>query len=80
MGRLARELQNYGFNICSVYMLDSTHTNEHKKFISSSLMALSAMMSLGLPHLTVLSKCDLLNSDEEIDRIVDYIEDMDEGI
>ena len=41
-------------------MLDTTFIYDDSKFTSGVLMALSAMMSLSLPHLTVLSKCDLV--------------------
>ena len=48
------------FQIVSIYMLDITFILEGDKFVSGVLMALSAMMQLGLPGITVLSKCDLV--------------------
>jgi len=76
MNKLINSLKNIGFNLCSIYMLDVTFLSDDSKFISGVLMfyiknilivhiflnfrALSTMMSLSLPHLTVLSKCDLI--------------------
>lgn len=39
------------------------------KFLSASLVALSSMLSLGLPHINVLSKVDVLK--RSVPRIVD---------
>ena len=57
-------------------MLDTTFMNDNSKFISGCLMALSTMVSLGLPHLTVLTKCDLIVDKELIDMYLDYSEDI----
>mmetsp|Transcript_10796 Transcript_10796/g.17281 ORF Transcript_10796/g.17281 Transcript_10796/m.17281 type:complete len:84 (+) Transcript_10796:857-1108(+) len=40
--------------------MDSMFITSPSKFISGTLSALSAMMQLALPHINVLSKCDLL--------------------
>jgi len=68
MNRLAASLQNIGFNICSMYMLDVTFIGDNKKFISGVLQALTAMMSLGLPHLIVLTKCDIIQDKKMLDE------------
>ena len=59
-----------------MYMLDTTFMNDNSKFISGCLMALSTMVSLGLPHLTVLTKCDLVVDKELINLYLDYSEDI----
>ena len=39
------------------------------KFISGSLLSLSAMIQLELPHLNILTKCDLVDEDE-LERVL----------
>ncbi|CAD7951938.1 unnamed protein product [Amoebophrya sp. A120] len=50
--------------MCGIFLLDAaTVVNEHScasKFLSGSLMALNAMLHLQLPHLNLLTKVDLL--------------------
>ena len=50
LSTLIGKLQNLGFSLCSVYMLDVTFVQNSEKFVSGVLMALSSMMCLGLPH------------------------------
>ena len=40
-------------------------------------MALSAMMSLGLPHLTILTKCDLVADKELLDKYINFSDEID---
>eukprot|EP00475_Leptophrys_vorax_P036339 TRINITY_DN6126_c0_g1_i1.p1 TRINITY_DN6126_c0_g1~~TRINITY_DN6126_c0_g1_i1.p1 ORF type:complete len:301 (+),score=76.93 TRINITY_DN6126_c0_g1_i1:30-905(+) len=64
MKNLIQTLQNWGYNVCGTYMLDSHFVTDAGKFISGVLAVLAAMVQLELPHVNVLSKCDLLkNSD-----------------
>jgi hypothetical protein len=51
-------------------MLDITFIQEEDKFVSGILMALSSMMMLNLPHLTVLSKCDLIGNKKIISKFL----------
>ena len=59
--------------------MDITFIHEKDKFVSGVLMALSAIIMLGifyyfykkgLPHLTVLRKCDLINDKKLIKRFL----------
>lgn len=60
MPRIVAHLQQMEFSICGVFLIDSQFMSEPSKFISGVLSALSAMITLELPHLNVLSKIDLL--------------------
>ena len=60
MKRLFKLLQKNGFSLVSVFCLDCTFLQEQSKFISGNLLSLATMMQLGLPHLTILTKCDLI--------------------
>ena len=60
MRKVTKSLENLGFSLCSVCLVDSTFLVDDSKFFSGVLMATSCMISLELPHITVLSKCDLV--------------------
>jgi GTPase SAR1 family protein len=70
MRRVVDQLRMWGYNMCSVFVVDATFVTDGPKFISGSLLSLSAMIQMELPHINVLSKCDLVPK-EEIDRILD---------
>lgn len=70
MHNLARQLQMWGYRVVSVYLLDSLFVLEPSKFISGCLLSLSCMMQLGLPHINVITKCDLADKDE-LSQILD---------
>lgn len=71
---LIKNLKNKDFGICSVCLLDSTFINSEEKFFSGALMALSTMISLELPHITVLTKCDLVEDKNLLDYFLNYEE------
>jgi hypothetical protein len=54
----------------SVFVVDATFVTDPAKFISGSLLALSAMISMQLPHVNVLSKCDLVE-EESMDKVLE---------
>lgn len=59
---LVETLHNWGYRVCGVYLLDSHFITDSTKFISGTLAVLSAMVQLELPHVNILSKCDLLKN------------------
>ncbi|KAK4227634.1 GPN-loop GTPase [Podospora fimiseda] len=46
--------------LCAAYLLESTFVVDRAKYFAGSLSAMSAMLMLGLPHLNILSKMDLV--------------------
>ncbi len=62
MNKIIDQLRTWGYNekLVSVFIVDATFVTDPAKFISGSLLALSAMISMQLPHVNVLSKCDLV--------------------
>ena len=54
----------------SVFIVDATFVTDPTKFISGSLLALSAMISMQLPHVNVLSKCDLVE-EASMERVLE---------
>ncbi|TPX60124.1 hypothetical protein PhCBS80983_g01977 [Powellomyces hirtus] len=58
---LVSVLHRLDYRVCGVYLLDSTFIDSPPKFFSGVLSAMSAMVQLEIPHINVLSKCDLLS-------------------
>ena len=72
MRRIIDQMQmwGYGSSIVSVFVIDATFVCDAPKFISGCLLSLSSMISLELPHVNILSKCDLVD-EETVERILD---------
>jgi GTPase SAR1 family protein len=59
MRQFCETLQSWGFNVCTVFLLDSQFLLDADKFIAGALTTLSTMVSLETPAVNVLSKMDL---------------------
>ncbi|KAG2531835.1 hypothetical protein BBO99_00000839 [Phytophthora kernoviae] len=74
MKQLCDSLKDWGFNICGVYLVSLILCDAQLRtclqvltlglFISGVLCSLSAMVQLELPHINVLTKCDLVEEKE----------------
>lgn len=66
------QMMNWGHasRMCSVFIVDATFVCDAPKFISGSLLSLSAMIALELPHVNVLSKTDLVD-EAKVESILD---------
>lgn len=60
----------YESHMVSVFVVDATFVCDAPKFISGALLSLSAMVALELPHVNVLSKCDLVDM-EVVSKVLD---------
>jgi GTPase SAR1 family protein len=60
----AMRLWGYEGSMVSVFCIDSAFVIDLSKFLSGSLLSLSAMIALELPHVNVLTKSDLIPSAE----------------
>eukprot|EP01130_Rhizamoeba_saxonica_P011347 TRINITY_DN4716_c0_g1_i1.p1 TRINITY_DN4716_c0_g1~~TRINITY_DN4716_c0_g1_i1.p1 ORF type:complete len:250 (-),score=56.53 TRINITY_DN4716_c0_g1_i1:22-771(-) len=67
MKNLVKTLQDWGYNVCALYLVDSSFLTDSGKFISVILQALSAMIHLELPHTNLITKMDLLPPGSEND-------------
>lgn len=65
MRQFCDKLQSWGFNVCTVFLLDSQFLLDADKFISGVLTTLSTMVALETPAVSVLSKMDLLNDKDK---------------
>jgi len=68
---VVEQLQQAGYNVCSVFLLDSQFVTDASKFIGGALVCLSAMIRLEVPHVSVLSKVDLLSKENRRSRNID---------
>lgn len=64
MTRIFNRLNALGYYLCTVQLIDSHYCSEPTKFISTLLLSLNTMLQMGLPHVNVLSKADLLKKFE----------------
>ena len=71
--KLIDTLKMWGYegSMVSVFCIDAGFLIDTSKFIAGSLLSLSAMIALELPHVTLLTKCDLMK-EEEIEKILNY--------
>lgn len=70
MHNIAQTLQSWGFRVAGVYLLDALFVLEPAKFISGCLLSLSCMLQLEVPHINVITKCDIADK-EAISRVLD---------
>ena len=70
---LLQKLKLKGYNLIMVYFVDAQFLSDAGKFLSASLVALSTMTMLELPHINVISKCDLID-EEDMKKIYDFTE------
>mmetsp|Transcript_12083 Transcript_12083/g.16875 ORF Transcript_12083/g.16875 Transcript_12083/m.16875 type:complete len:184 (+) Transcript_12083:150-701(+) len=52
--------QEWHYRLCSVHLVDAHHCTDPSKYISCTLISLSTMLHLEMPHVNFLSKCDLI--------------------
>lgn len=71
MKDVARSIGKLGYNIAAVFLVDCWSITDVARFVSASLMCLSAMVQLELPHINVLSKCDLVQSKKQLAQFTD---------
>lgn len=66
--------QRMGYQVCCIYLLEAIFLQDISKFFSGVLSAMSSMVQLEIPHLNVITKLDLLDSDTlESDELERYL-------
>lgn len=65
------KLKSLGCHICSVYTMDAMLMLDVSKYVTSLMIATSVMVRLETPHVTILTKYDLLPNKEDLD-VDDY--------
>merc|ERR1712137_1499838 len=74
MKNFIAEMRRMDYHMCAVYLLDSHFITDSAKFLSGSLMCLSAMIQLELPHVNVLSKMDMVQMKGEPDDLEHFLD------
>lgn len=69
-----------GYTLCAIYCLDSLFITDPSRFVSGTLMCLSAMIHLELPHINLLTKCDLVPNKKSLRKYCDPDMNMVEGM
>jgi len=77
MRDIVQMLHGLDFQVAGVYCIDINFIEDSAKFLAGALAALTAMVNLELPHINVLTKCDLLNDQTDVDK---YLEADTEAI
>ncbi|OQV16539.1 GPN-loop GTPase 3 [Hypsibius exemplaris] len=78
MRTLINQFESWDIRTCGVFLLDAHYMNETTKFFSGALVALSAMITLEIPHINLVTKMDLLNEEDKvaIQRFLDMDTDL----
>ncbi|XP_055963166.1 GPN-loop GTPase 3-like [Sorex fumeus] len=73
MKQQVQQLEQWEFRVCGVFLVDSQFMVESFKLISGILAALSAMVSLEIPQVNIMTKMDLLSkrAKKEIENFPD---------
>lgn len=73
MRQLVEQLQQWEFRVCGVFLVDSQFMVETFKFVSGVMAALSAMVTLEIPQVNIMTKMDLLSqkAKKEIEKYLD---------
>lgn len=71
MKSFVQTVERHGYRVCGVFLLDSIFISDAAKFIAGMLACLSTMVQLEIPHVNVLSKCDLLANRPMLEKFLD---------
>ena len=69
---ILEEFQSRDFRCCSVCLVDATFVTETPKFISACMMTLAMMIQLELPHVSAITKIDLLEPTQRA-KLEEYV-------
>lgn len=73
---ILHHLQNINCRLCSVFTVDSFYCCDVSSFLAVALLVSSTMMRLALPHISVLTKVDLMQQYGKTPITMDYFMDM----
>lgn len=71
MAKLSKAIQGLGYQLSAVYCADATFIGEPTKYISACMTSVSTMVSLSLPHINVLTKCDKVKDPDLLDKLME---------
>lgn len=62
---ISKLIDSSNIQFCVVHLIDSHHCSDAGKFVAAVMLSLSAMLKIGLPHINVLTKLDILKKHED---------------
>jgi GPN-loop GTPase len=72
MTKITEKIKSWGYNLWAVFWVDATTSlSQANNFISNSLVSLSTMAQIELPHLNILTKWDMVEDKKTIEYILD---------
>ncbi|KAH7334496.1 cytoplasmic protein [Rhizoctonia solani] len=66
------KLEKLGFRLAAVHLCDAYYVTDAAKYVSVLLLSLRTMLHMGLPHVNVLSKLDLLSRYGDLDFNLEF--------
>jgi GTPase SAR1 family protein len=66
----------HGYRVCVIYLMESQFMQDASKFFAGLLHAASTMLQLGVPHINLISKMDLLAQTMDIEEKDAQFEDI----
>jgi len=73
MKRFVSQLETWSFAVCGIYTIDAHFLTERTKFIAGALTSLSAMVNMEIPHISIITKMDLMSKKDK-KRLEMYLE------
>ena len=73
---ILQQLQKWDYRLAAVHLVDSHYCSDPAKFIAVLLTSLSTMLQMELPHVNVLSKCDLIEQFGKLQFNLDFYTDV----
>ncbi|KDQ10500.1 hypothetical protein BOTBODRAFT_147704 [Botryobasidium botryosum FD-172 SS1] len=70
--KIVNLLEKSGFRLAAVHLCDAHYVTDASKYISVLLLSLRTMLHLGLPHINVLSKVDLITQYGDLEFNLDF--------
>lgn len=70
--KIFKKLEKLDYRLVVINLIDSFYITTPSQYISILLLALRSMLQLDLPHVNVLSKCDLLKNYGELPFNLDF--------
>ena len=75
MGHIVDIFKGADYKVCALYCLESLFLQDVTKFFAGVLTATSAMLQLGIPHLNLITKTDLLGLTDQNEEEESYYDD-----
>jgi len=73
MKTIVKQLESWNFRVCGIYTIDAHFLTDGTKFIAGALSTLSTMVNLEIPHVSLLTKMDMMSKCDK-KKLGNYLE------